>query len=276
MHAGFPRMVALWHVVVGISALSCTDTREECFFWAQVGECESTDSFMRPMCPLSCGTCALDATPPSITPSDSRTRPVLTRQHIIFIGSGAADPIPFPLLDLDPIVELAAGELHLVMRLASGRVYTFGDDSMGQLGQPKLARSTPVTHREPRQVTWPPPQAMLAARSIDAGRMYSGALLTDGSLIMWGENTHSQCGVPAERTAMDPSPLELEALSLIISVPMRVPLPMAVKAFSLGEVSPHPCSAPCALGPVSAVPPTCVPTRRWPSAGTLAPPPRQR
>ena len=38
------------------------------------------------------------------------------------------------------IRDRVAGELHLVLRLASGAVFTFGDDTMGQLGPPSLAR----------------------------------------------------------------------------------------------------------------------------------------
>lgn len=108
-------------------------------------------------------------------------------QHVISLGQGSPEPLPFDLLQMhvDPIVALEAGELHIIMQLQSGLVMTFGDDSMGQLGQPRIARSTPVTRRGPLPIHWPQ-RGSGGTKAISAGRMYSGALLTDGSCAFAG------------------------------------------------------------------------------------------
>eukprot|EP00900_Chrysochromulina_parva_P003581 jgi/Chrpa1/13223/Chrysochromulina_OHIO_Genome00023924-RA len=204
----------------------CLDRHEQCHMWAQIGECEVA-AFMALNCPVSCGHACL--TTPG-TPSDSQAR-----QQVVMLGARSDERIDFPG-PRQAIAEMHAGELHLVLRLASGVVLTFGDDSMGQLGSPRIARATPVTRRPPRRVFWPPPYTHLRAVAVGAGRMTSGALLSDGSLIVFGDNSRGQCGVPPEQTPMDPAPPELDALSLIVAVPMRVPFPRAIAAFSLGEV----------------------------------------
>ena len=86
-------------------------------------------------------------------------------------------------------------------------------------------------------IDWPPPLTGMPAVAVGAGRMYSAALLRDGSLVVWGENSHSQCGVQAELTPMDPAPADLLGLSAISAMPLRVPMPDGVRVakFSLGE-----------------------------------------
>eukprot|EP00325_Prymnesiales_sp_UTEX-LB-985_P033968 CAMPEP_0174743904 /NCGR_PEP_ID=MMETSP1094-20130205/82823_1 /TAXON_ID=156173 /ORGANISM="Chrysochromulina brevifilum, Strain UTEX LB 985" /LENGTH=532 /DNA_ID=CAMNT_0015948193 /DNA_START=1 /DNA_END=1595 /DNA_ORIENTATION=+ len=215
----------------------CRDNHEQCFFWAQVGECETAQGFMLATCAAACSHCDIGtADGDDEAEEDPHVRPTLIGQHVISLGQGSAEPIPFPLRHHDPIIALEAGELHLIMLMQSGLVMTFGDDSMGQLGHPRIARATPVTRRQPRPVLWPAPLTQRHARAVSAGRMYSGALLVDGTFVAWGDNTHSQCGVPAEMTPMDSAPLELEALSLIVAVPMKVPFAKPLKAISLGEV----------------------------------------
>ena len=210
-----------------VSVPPCVDNDALCFMWSQVGECESSNrNYMRLRCARSCGICDASQPPPAGTP-----------KVVVLDGPASSqEVIPFPLSRSDPVVEMAAGELHLVLRLASGAVLTFGDDSMGQLGQPKLGRALPQTRRAPEKVEWPPPNTGKAAVAIGAGRMYSAALLADGTLMLWGENTHGQCGVPTEYTAMDAAPAELLSLSMVTSVPMQLALKSPVKAFSLGEM----------------------------------------
>ena len=203
----------------------CLDRHEQCHMWAQIGECEVA-AFMALNCPVSCGHACL-------TPGTTADSQAL--QQVVMLGARSDERIAFPG-PRQAIAEMHAGELHLVLRLASGVVLTFGDDSMGQLGSPRIARATPVTRRPPSRVFWPPPYTHLRAVAVGAGRMTSGALLSDGSLILFGDNSRGQCGVPPEQTPMDPAPPELDALSLIVAVPMRVPFPRAIAAFSLGEV----------------------------------------
>ena len=156
---------------------------------------------------------------------------------MVIFGHANHQTVPFAALQAhDRVVSMAAGELHLVLLLESGQVLTFGDDTLGQLGHPRLTRTTLMTRRAPEPLTWPPPLTGMRATAVDAGRMYSGALLADGSLMLWGENTHGQCGIEVEMTPIHSAPSELLHLSSLPASPVRVPLRAKIRAFSLGEI----------------------------------------
>ena len=192
------------------AASPCADAHPECFLWANMGECEA-NQHVRVICAPSCGLCV------SSTAASSSSAP-----HVAVLGSGRSHEPYLPFEEgSDAVVSMTAGELHLVLLLASGAVLTFGDDSMGQLGQPQLSRRMPLTRRSPGRVLWPAPFSNAKAVAVAAGRMYSGALLESGQLMLWGENTHSQCGIPAQLTPMHVAPPELSALSAIAAMPMR-------------------------------------------------------
>ena len=209
------------------SVVSCTDTNLECFFFATIGECEQNAAVMH-SCPASCTSCsAADGDEKDGAAADDGSTPLVFvlrpgQAHEIIAFSAAID---------DPVTSVVAGELHLVMLLRSGAVVTFGDNSMGQLGQPRVARRVPLTRRAPGRVMWPAPHMRARAVAVRAGRFYSGALLDDGALILWGDNTHGQCGVPMERTPIDLAPSELSGLTAVIAVPLRVPLVESVQSF---------------------------------------------
>lgn len=214
-------MRATW-LVLATSALACIDQHPDCFLWSTIGECEINPQ-VPAHCAVSCGVCA------EIHNGDSAPQ-------VFLMEADKRETLPLVLGDGDSVASLAAGELHLVMLLSSGAVMTFGDDSMGQLGQPRGARRVPLTRRAPARLHWPEPHHTERAVAIGAGRMYSGALLESGALFLWGENTHAQCGVAADHTPLEVAPAELSALSLLSAVPLRVAVRGRVKAFSLGEV----------------------------------------
>ena len=221
-----------------LAAPPCDDRDTHCFTWANVGECESKAAYMHNVCKLSCGLCADgsegddDDGADGYDDNDNNEAP-----QVVVLGPSTRQTIAFPLVQHDPIVEMSAGELHLLLRLASGRVLSFGDDSLGQLGQPRIARRSMLTRRPPHPVPWPHPLTGKPAIAVSAGRMHSGAILRDGELILWGENTHAQCGMPREQTPMDAvAPAELIALASHVAMPTHVPLPVRAVALSLGEV----------------------------------------
>jgi hypothetical protein len=217
--------IAVLACVTSALANACVDVHErECFLWANIGECEH-NPFVAQRCRPSCGTCE---------PSHEVNQSV---PQVVVISPGAPTAhLPFALEGDETITAVEAGELHLVMLTSSGRVLTFGDDSMGQLGQPRVARRVPLTRRAPGRVVWPAPHTNSRAVAVRAGRFSSGALLESGVLLLWGENTHGQSGVLPEATPLDAAPAELSALQAIVAVPVVVPLAARVSAFSLGEV----------------------------------------
>ena len=193
----------LLSLLLALFTYACKDLHElDCFFWSNLGECEA-NPFVALRCQASCGSCTADG---------NATR---GPDVVVIDASGAEQLLPFPDAFDDPIVSIESGELHLVMLLASGTVVTFGDDSSGQLGQPKVARRVPITQRSPGVVSWPDPHTSKSAVAIRAGRLYSGALLDDGTLVLWGQNTNGQCGIAPEETPMDAAPLELSALQVL-------------------------------------------------------------
>ena len=210
---------------------TCRDTSEMCAFWAQVGECEANPKFVAVHCAAACGLCKQEWA------TDSGEKRVASSPRVVIFGHANHQTVPFAALQAhDRVVSMAAGELHLVLLLESGQVLTFGDDTLGQLGHPRLTRTTLMTRRAPEPLTWPPPLTGMRATAVDAGRMYSGALLADGSLMLWGENTHGQCGIEVEMTPIHSAPSELLHLSSLPASPVRVPLRAKIRAFSLGEI----------------------------------------
>ncbi|CAO0790984.1 unnamed protein product [Mucor circinelloides] len=74
-----------------------------------------------------------------------------------------------------PIVQIACGHLHTLLRGQDGTVYAFGSDKYGQLGS-----INEMTHR--------------AASWVDAGWHHSAILGDNGSLQLFGRNDHGQLG----------------------------------------------------------------------------------
>lgn len=213
----------------------CGDWKEDCYFWSNVGHCEDNARFMLSRCPLSCGVCQ---------PSDPGDPFLLSGPHVdvsavapqlVLMGGlegGTTQTLGLPAGD--PIVELSAGEVHLVCRTTSGAVFSLGDNSLGQLGRPLAAAREPHAAWRPYRVRWPAPGAR--AVSVSAGRMHSAAVLDDGQVVTWGDNAHGQCGVSAEMTPLNVAPAELELLDAAVALPARVPLPERASAVACGEL----------------------------------------
>lgn len=83
------------------------------------------------------------------------------------------------------IREVAAGKGHSVALAEDGRVFTWGYNDGGQLGD-----GTRTDRLLPAQVTGLP----LPAKSVAAGDHFTVALLTDGSVYSWGQNGLGESG----------------------------------------------------------------------------------
>lgn len=100
------------------------------------------------------------------------------------------------------VVELALGAEHSCLRTLDGKVYCWGGNDAGQIGQPPSTASSPV----PLPVKLGGP-----ARLVAAGTYHSCALLLDGTLWCWGRNADGQIGSGVGSDAYAPVEVSLPA-----------------------------------------------------------------
>lgn len=104
-------------------------------------------------------------------------------------GDGVGPSLATPSLESD-IVQIIAGSSHSCALLEDGRVSCFGSGGSGQLGYGSSASvgdNESVTTLEP--LSFDSPAVQLAA-----GTAHSCALLEDGQLFCWGDNSYGQIG----------------------------------------------------------------------------------
>ena len=214
MRTALSTMLLLWQL---LACLGCADMQETCYFMSTVGECESNPAFMRVTCAASCGFCDDEAEVAASTTgvavgahgdaSESIDLSALPSASIVLVRSGSElEVVPLGLPPSDHVVAMEAGELHMVVLTALGAVFSWGDGQLRQLGRPAGASRLPYNQRAPHRLQWPQPHSGTPATAISAGHMHSAAVLRGGALLMWGDNTHGQCGVAFEDTPADPNP----------------------------------------------------------------------
>ncbi|MBI4822287.1 MAG: hypothetical protein HY791_38865 [Deltaproteobacteria bacterium] len=104
------------------------------------------------------------------------------------LGSGRStilpDPSPVRTRLVPGAVELAAGYTHLCARMEDGRVFCWGENRLGQLGE-----STAPTQSSPVAVA-----GLSDAIAIEAGENHSCAIREGGSVVCFGSNAYGQLG----------------------------------------------------------------------------------
>lgn len=106
-----------------------------------------------------------------------------------------------------PVIAIAAGYSHSVALTAAGTVWTWGDDSLGQLGDGvsvpnTLYRSTPYQVLGLSNIT-----------KIAAGANHTVALKSDGTVYAWGDNSSGQLGFGSATPNYRSSPWPVSGLS---------------------------------------------------------------
>jgi alpha-tubulin suppressor-like RCC1 family protein len=134
--------------------------------------------------------------------------------------NGNAEPVPstvaIPASD-GRVVAIAAGATFGLALTASGRVYSFGENHDGQLGQP---RNEGGEEANPTPAPVQMPAGASPVTQIAAGRAHTLAVAA-GQLYGWGEDMHGQTGDAANLGTDKPNP-----------VPHAIALPGAVGAIA--------------------------------------------
>ncbi|MDI1463634.1 cell wall anchor protein [Catellatospora sp. KI3] len=100
-------------------------------------------------------------------------------------GTTGQHTTPGVVSDLDDAVAVAAGERHSLALRADGTVAAWGANDLGQLGLGSTGPDVRVPVRVP---------GLRRVRAIAAGDAYSLALLKDGTVVAWGDDSAGQLG----------------------------------------------------------------------------------
>jgi alpha-tubulin suppressor-like RCC1 family protein len=138
-------------------------------------------------------------------------------------GSGAAPPLAIvpTRVGITGVTAIGAGINHSLAITTGGQVWTWGDNSLGQLRGDTAGLPEPMW----RQVQLPTGAA--APVAVDGGRGESLALLADGRVLAWGDNSAGQLGKPA--TTATAAPDYVPGLSSIASIDSRYDTAVAVE-----------------------------------------------
>ena len=103
-------------------------------------------------------------------------------------------PVPLLLETLPPgVVEAASGDMHSMVLMSDGTVYTWGNNAVGQLGV-----GDKDTSSMPQQVHGPGNVGYLTGITrLAAGYEHSLAVKDDGTLWAWGSNGYGRLGIGA-------------------------------------------------------------------------------
>jgi len=116
-------------------------------------------------------------------------------------GTATRQLTPVKIPGLSGVVELGVGRNHVLARTSSGKVYAWGDNKYGQVGDGTLSRRF-----APVQLSLPP------IAHVDAGAHHSLAVTTSGDVLSWGRGYRGQLGngstasrnVPAKVSGLPP------------------------------------------------------------------------
>ena len=109
-------------------------------------------------------------------------------------GTTTNSSVPVPVSGLSGVAQISYGgdepnNGHSMALLSNGTVMTWGDNASGQLGN-----GTTTNSSVPVAVTGLSDGVSSDVTTIAAGGLHSMALLSDGSLMMWGDNSEGQLG----------------------------------------------------------------------------------
>lgn len=123
-------------------------------------------------------------------------------------GTTVSSGTPVQVLGLNQVVAITAGWDHSLALLADGSVWGWGDNVFGQLST-DVSRSTQLS---PIQIS-----GLSGIVSISAGNYHSVALHVDGSVWVWGNDSHGVLGTGQSRGQAFP-PVRLASPTGVVQV----------------------------------------------------------
>lgn len=128
-----------------------------------------------------------------------------------------ADANPRPLriqgLDTVKVVALSGGSAHMLALTEDGRVFSWGNNEDGELGQKKILGIGDTAYQFPGEVSGLPP-----IQAISAGYDFSLALDREGRVWSWGNNTYGALGVSSKREEHRFTPKPVAGIEHAVSV----------------------------------------------------------
>ncbi|WP_226373925.1 RCC1 domain-containing protein [Citrifermentans bemidjiense] len=118
-----------------------------------------------------------------------------------------------------PVTDVAAGGFHS-LGVANGSIYAWGNNDYGQVGNGAFSPKQTT----PAKLTNYTEASLNSAKAVAAGGYHSAALLNNGTVYAWGDNSYGQLAFSPNTTAKS-------------SIPMKVPVPVTtgqVEAIAAG------------------------------------------
>jgi alpha-tubulin suppressor-like RCC1 family protein len=137
------------------------------------------------------------------------------------LGTGSDEPVstvPREIARLTDVVAIAAGTSNGYALLHDGTVWTWGDDSLKQLGDSGCG-SSPTGHRGPCRVSSVPHQvpSLTKVVAIAAGGDSGYALRRDGTVWAWGDNEFGELG-NGMRSLDEGAPVRVKGLHHVVAI----------------------------------------------------------
>jgi alpha-tubulin suppressor-like RCC1 family protein len=130
------------------------------------------------------------------------------------VTTGTSDGTPTWVTPTNDVVSLSLGEYHVLALLQDGSVRAVGRDDFGQLGDG--ATDSSGTNIDIKIVT-PSLPAGAKAVAVEAGRFYSLAVLSDGTVYAWGQNNVGQLGI-GNAISPQEAPVQIGGLTNVIAL----------------------------------------------------------
>lgn len=152
------------------------------------------------------------------------------------VNSGASTPTPTTIPNIGTLEVVALGNRHTAALAWDGKLYSWGANDFGQLGSGDF-----VSSLRPIEITAPSEWSGRSIIGLSAGDNFTIALLSDGTVWGWGDNSRGQLGADPAIIMCTNSPIEIEVdptniVSNIVAGPMHcIALTTAGEVWTWGD-----------------------------------------